>query len=331
MPRQPKPYYRKAQNRWVCTINGTRITLGEDRDAAFAKFHELMLDKSALNSHISTLYDLSQVFLDWVQDYRSEGTYNRHRPYLKKFIEHVGKRLCIGDLKPFHITKWLSKHPTWGSTTQSDAVKTVQRMLNWSIEQGYINSSPIAKFKKPARSRREVFYTQRQWEVIRSHVHDGFIDYLDFLWLTGCRPKEARDLQGKHVDLENNLVVFESSEAKGKMPRVVFLIPESRAIVERLLAKYKEGYLFRNRNGNQWTKDSVKCRLTRISTKVGFRVIAYGTRHSYVTEGLKNGVDSITLAHLVGHKDTSMIAKVYSHLAKNMEFLSAQAAKVKSA
>jgi site-specific recombinase XerD len=122
-----------------------------------------------------------------------------------------------------------------------------------------------------------------------------------------------------------------ADESKGEVARVLFLTPDSKAILEKLTKKNTDGPLFLNSQGNPWTKDSVKCRLTRISAKAGFRVIAYGARHSYATEGLKNGVDSIVIAHLMGHKDTAMVAKVYSHLAKNPKYLADQAQKVKSA
>ena len=61
MPRQPKPYFRKAQKRWVCTINGNRITLGKTKDEAMAKYHQLMLKPHTVSSELSTIYDLSQV------------------------------------------------------------------------------------------------------------------------------------------------------------------------------------------------------------------------------------------------------------------------------
>ncbi len=38
---------------------------------------------------------------------------------------------------------------------------------------------------------------------------------------------------------------------------------------------------------------------------------AYGIRHSFATEGLKNGVDSVALAVIMGHADVSMIARTY--------------------
>ena len=54
MARQPKPYFRKAQKRWVCTIDGNRVTLGADKAKAFEKYHELMLDRSAVQSKLCT-------------------------------------------------------------------------------------------------------------------------------------------------------------------------------------------------------------------------------------------------------------------------------------
>lgn len=329
MARQPKPYYRKAQDRWVCTIDGNRITLGKDREAAHLKFHELMLDRDNLSAEVHTLYGLSQVYLDWCEIHRAKITYDNHKRFLRSFIKDVGKSLKINGLKNHHLHKWIDSK-TYASTSKNDAISIVLRMLNWAVEQGHIVRSPIVKITKPKRQRREVYYTDEQWQLIRSHVTDGFVDFLDFLWSTGCRPKEGRDLEARHVDLKHDLVAFDSSEAKGEIARVLYLTPESRGILDRMIAERPEGPLFINRRGNRWTKDAVKCRLTRISKKVNFRVIAYGTRHSYATEGLKNGVDSVLIAHLMGHQDPTMVAKTYSHVSKDVDFLKQVAQKVRA-
>ena len=330
MPRKPTPYFRKQAKAWYFSTGGKRYSLGKDKKAAFQKFHEIMADKESLTSQLSTLYELSQAYLDWCQVNRSEGTYENYRRFLKSFIGHVGKQLKIGSLKNHHLNTWIDKQPSWGSTYKNDAISRVLTALNWAVEQGYIPRSPITKIIKPKKKRREVFYSPEQWELIRSQVKDCFGDYIDFLWATGCRPKEARELEARHVDLQNNIVLMPSSESKGEIARVLFLTPESQSILQKLVEAYPTGRLFRNTRGSAWTKESVRCRMMRISAKVGFRVIAYGTRHSYATEGLKNGVDSIVIAHLMGHKDTSMVAKVYSHLAKNPKYLAEQACKVKT-
>lgn len=47
----------------------------------------------------------------------------------------------------------------------------------------------------------------------------------------------------------------------------------------------------------------------------------YILRHSWATRALQNGVDPITIATLMGHADTSMLARVYQHLALNPAYL----------
>lgn len=77
MSREAKPYWKKQQQRWVCTINGKRITLGADKKAAFAKFRTLMQQPDSVGDHVATIYALSQVYLDWCLKHRAIGTYNK--------------------------------------------------------------------------------------------------------------------------------------------------------------------------------------------------------------------------------------------------------------
>jgi len=172
-----------------------------------------------------------------------------------------------------------------------------------------------------------VVYTDAQWNKITSHAKGPVLDLLNFLYLTGCRPIEARILEAKHI--HDDLIIFPADESKGEVdPRVIFLPPEAKEIVDRLRLTNVDGYVFRNSRGNSWTKHAVKCAMARITEKVGFRVIAYGTRHSYATNALpQGGVDPVSLAHLMGHKDPTMVSRVYSHIAKNPNFLREQARK----
>lgn len=323
MARPPKPFFRKQTKSWYCSIDGRQIPLGKDRQAAQDRFHELMANREMVVGESSTLYELSQVYLDWCEQNRKPGTYRRHKHYLRSFIEHIGKRLRPNHLKAHHVTKWLDSMAVL-STTKNDAVSVLQRLLNWAVEQQYLSRNPIHGFKKPKASRREVFYTPEQWQSIKSHAIGPVVDYLDFLFWTGCRPKEARDLEARHI--HDGVIIFPSDESKGETDaRVIFLTPEAQAIVTRLAKLHPDGPIFLNSRGRPWTKDSIKCRLTRISRLVGFRVIAYGARHSYATNALMNNVDPVSVAHLMGHKDTTMVARVYSHIAKNPEFLKQQA------
>jgi integrase len=137
---------------------------------------------------------------------------------------------------------------------------------------------------------------------------DAFGDFLDFLWLTGCRPMEARKIESHHVDLANAMVIFPPSEAKGELnERVIFLPVAAILIVERNMRE--DGPVFLNTRGRPWTKNSINCRFQRLKKKLNFPACAYCIRHSFATEGLKKGIDSLTLAQLMGHADTSMLSR----------------------
>ena len=327
MARKSKPFFRKQTQSWYCTINGHQISLGKTKTIAEDEFHRLMTDRDSIGAEMTTLYALSQRYLTWVEQHRKRTTYDKHLYYLKSFIASVGKRLKIGQVKQHHLTKWTDAHSNWSDNVGNDAISIVQRMLNWAVEEGFLRYTPLPKVRKPRRQRRDVVYTSDQWRQIRDAATGPLVDFLDFLYATGCRPKEARIVERKHV--HDDLIIFPADESKGeKEPRVIFLSPEAKKIIDRLIELRPEGPLFRNSQGNPWKKDAIKCRLNRMSKVLGFRVIAYGARHSFATNALTTGgVDPISLSHLMGHKDTAMVSRVYSHLSKNMDFLRQQAAK----
>lgn len=326
MARPAKPFFRKQTQSWYCSFSGKQFSLGKDKQLAFQKFHELMANQEEREQNRFSLYELSQVYLDWCQANRKPATYKQHRHFLKSFIGAVGKRQQAAQLKIYQVTKW-HEGLEIGSTSQNDAVGIVQRMLNWAVEQNYITRNPIAGMKKPKRKRRDVYYTAEQWAQIRENAQGSLVDLLDFLYSTGCRPQEARSIEARHV--HNDLIIFPADESKGQIePRVIYMTPKAKEIVDKLLTKSLEGPLFRNDQGKPWTKNALVLRLNRISKKLGFRVIAYGARHSWATEALMSGgVDPISVALLMGHKDTTMVSRVYSHLAKNPDFLRQQAKK----
>lgn len=53
------------------------------------------------------------------------------------------------------------------------------------------------------------------------------------------------------------------------------------------------------------------------------RLCLYNFRHTFATRSLQSGVDALTTAILLGHRDPSTLAKVYSHLTQSPEYLKA--------
>ena len=90
----------------------------------------------------------------------------------------------------------------------------------------------------------------------------------------------------------------------------------------------------RTEHGKTFQKTSAELR-AEAKRKLTFRRAAqlvpryslYALRHSWATNALKRGVDPLTVAILMGHKDPSMLAKVYQHLSLSPKHLLDQAKK----
>lgn len=91
----------------------------------------------------------------------------------------------------------------------------------------------------------------------------------------------------------------------------------------RLMEEHPEGPLLRHTRGCPWTKSAFVGRFKRLSKKLGTPITAYAFRHTFCTEALERGEDSTTVAILMGHRDTTMVAKVYQHLTGNKKHLQA--------
>ena len=65
----------------------------------------------------------------------------------------------------------------------------------------------------------------------------------------------------------------------------------------------------------------------RRAAKLAPRYSLYALRHSWATNALQRGLDSLTVAILTGHEDPSTLARVYQHLSHNPEQMLKQARK----
>ncbi|WP_339888927.1 tyrosine-type recombinase/integrase [Rhodopirellula europaea] len=64
---------------------------------------------------------------------------------------------------------------------------------------------------------------------------------------------------------------------------------------------------------------------SRLHRSLAPRYSLYALRHSWATNALKRGLDALTVAILMGHRDPSTLARVYQHLGQNPEHMQEQA------
>ena len=265
-------------------------------------------------------------YLDWCGKHRALRTVEWYQGHLDCFLTHLGNQalMPVADLKPYHVVEWVDSHQNWGDTYKRGGIVAVQRALNWAEEMGYIAASPVKKVKKPPARRRDNPMALEDFLAFLSRLPAGdpFRNLFLFIWHSGCRPQEARHIEPRHVQLDHGRIVIPKEEAKGKRyPRVIYLHGPVLEIVTRLMAEQAEGKLFRNTQGNPWTKYAVCNRMHRLSLATGRKMAMYDARHGFATRKLVQGHDHLTIAELMGHRDGTMISKVYGHLDRQIDHL----------
>jgi integrase len=313
-------YWKASHNSFYVKVaypNGKREErrLDSDRDKAQALYCDLVADlrRQGVPDEEYRVRDLIDRFLDHVKANNAPLTYRWYKDFLKTFSESIPPKLTVKNLKHHHVENWLSaRYPATGNTnTRHDAVACVKRVFNWAVRNmGYLTVSPLANYQTPPKVPRQTYITSEQWAGVLALIKDAdpFKDFLTFLLLTGCRPQEARIITAR--DIRENTVYLDKVPGK-KGQRTIILSDEAEAILAKWAKVYSTGPVLRNTRGVPWTSDALNCRFRGIKKKTDLPVCCYLARHSAATQLLEAGASAGAVGALLGHRDATMVLKVY--------------------
>jgi integrase len=333
MPRPARVWYRTDIGWWMVTLGGvkTRLVKGPDddrhRELAEEKFVEIRkLRREAPEASTARAADLVEAFLAHSRIHFAADTHRINRYYCQLMAEAFGE-VPAREVRPFHVARWVDpkvEADEWGETTVYNARKCAFRVFSWAAEQGLLPANPLRGMPRPKPRPRQRAITPEEFAALYDLAGDPLRDYLLALYLTGARPKEVRDLTWPEVRDDRWVIAKHKTAKKVHADRVVFLPSEVRQMMARLrLATGGVGHVFLNTVGNRWTMNAVRLQISRLRKKAGLAddLCAYLCRHGFGTRAVLNGVDGLTLAHLMGHTSPEMISKVYVHLADQHKHL----------
>jgi integrase len=107
----------------------------------------------------------------------------------------------------------------------------------------------------------------------------------------------------------------------------VYLTDAALEVTLRLMKQWPTGPIFRNTDGVPWTTDAVNCAFIRLQKKLGANFCLYVLRHSWANHALARGVDALTVAILMGHRDPGALARTHNQFIQNPAYLLSQAKK----
>ena len=181
----------------------------------------------------------------------------------------------------------------------------------------------LKSYKKPKQTNRDAYLTPEQFQSLLDGIKDdAFRDLVEVLRHTGCRPEEARKLTASEFDRQQKCWKLPAGfTSKTKENRSIPLSDRANEICGKWAERFPSGPMFRNTDGNAWTKQALNSRCARLSRKLKFYVCPYAIRHTFATDAIVRGVDLVTIARIMGHADLSMLQKFYQHIQKRADHL----------
>jgi integrase len=337
MPKKrPEPFWREQTRCFYVQLGKKQVRLSPDEGEAWRLYHELMsrppeLADARPAGTPQLVVEVIDAYLDWTRKNREPLTYDWYRERLQLFADSIPEDLTVAGLKPYHVTREMDRH-SWTNNGKHNFARAVQRAFNWAEKQGLVDRSPVRHVEKPAMEARELAISPAVYaEVMNAVTEPRFRELIELAWETGARPEELRKMEARFFDAESHRVVFPVKESKGKKTRRVIYLGTDRAreIIARLAKANPDGPMLRNSEGNPWRADSINCAFERLRKKIGRKLHLGAFRKGFTTEALKNGVDTLTTAHLLGHVNGVMVSRIYGRVQQDPQFMAEAARRAK--
>jgi integrase len=214
---------------------------------------------------------------------------------------------------------------TWSSSTRHGALTSIRTLFRWA-------NMPLEGLRIPPKQSRGPGAVIEESDANRiiATARGDMGPLLLFLWLTGCRPSEALNLQAESVNLSASLVALteHKTASRGKQ-RFIYLTSAAKNLIETQMRKHGSALLFRNSLGKGITLNNANNILWRLNKRLGTKATLYGFRHSFATDALANGLPEAHVAELLGHTSTKMLQTHYGHLGTKAKAMLVSAEKVR--
>ncbi len=144
---------------------------------------------------------------------------------------------------------------------------------------------------------------------------------------TGMRRNEAMGLLVPDVDLDRNLIHVRPNSYRPNLKtatsqRVVPLVPELRALLVRWIGERNEGLLFPSPSGLMYRDIRGLLSGALKAAEITTPVTVHGLRHTFTAARLQSldgghPVSAWTVACELGHRNVTLIERVYGHLLRD--------------
>lgn len=248
--------------------------------------------------------------------------YRRDLTAIRKFLEErlngpvYLEDVTQDDLEAFMLySKEVKRH---SPNTRSNYFYTMRAFYSFAYKKELVNRNIAISMdfmKMPKKERN--YLTEDEMEKITQAMDNRLIKLITtFLFNTGLRISECRNLKLDDVDFENKIIYV--NEGKGRKDRVV---PINNTLFD-LLLDYKENwrdayqsdYFFAAKRTGKTSYSHINSTLKEAAKKAGIQkqVSCHILRHSFASALVKRNVNLVEIQKLLGHESLA-VTSIYTH------------------
>src|SRR5690606_11799254 len=210
-------------------------------EGGWSPFDEINNEKLRKDSISIGVDEATQAFLQHHRDKgRRKKTIQSYDSKLKLIAGYFGNQK-VNDIQDNDVLKFLSrieKDNKWSPKTYNNAKGIYYGLFQFLILEKYIKENPFLHLPSrtvPKTEKHQVFKDDHFITIMDSRKSDPYTDFFcKAIYYTCIRPKELRELQLKHIDLEKGTIFVPSHISKNKKDAYVDIDPNFRKELNKL-------------------------------------------------------------------------------------------------
>ncbi|MGB3535593.1 MAG: tyrosine-type recombinase/integrase [Microcoleaceae cyanobacterium] len=265
---------------------------------------------------------------------RSLEKYTAALKHLEKFHGDKIYTTAIANIDEKSVEKfydWFLTRKLQPRTTK-ERLSCIREVWAFAVEKNYLTENPWQsipnRVKVPPKQKPKPFTVEEIKTIISSfrknRYYSYYTDYVEFLFLTGCRTAEVIGLRWKHITDDFSSIWIGESLSRGvrkstktNRDRTIPINPDSR--LQKLLINRKpknpkkDDLVFPAKNGGAIDDHNFRNRAwVSILEQAGIEYRKpYNTRHTFISHALKSGTHPLLVAKLTGH-DVKTLYEYYA-------------------
>jgi len=294
--------------------------------------------------------EYSARYLDFIgsgQGTKKLGTVAKEKALLKRWNNYIGG-LRLDQIKRVHVNRFIEsrlKENVSPRTINLDVI-VLRVVFKRALSDGLVQRLPMEGLRplKTSTKKRSLFtaadldklckaafetkQNKQGGDVPVTENAQEFVDYIRVLAYSGARRNEALGIRWEDVDFGNSQLFIRRQitergieDLKNRDARVVDFNPKLKAHLLDMKARSHDAsqWLFPSPQRGEKDIPAKTFRESLVLVRERAKLPGFGfhdCRHHFISMGVMSGIDFMTIAAWVGHKDGGvLIGKVYGHLA----------------